>query len=257
MKDNYINYNYTSPGVGTSVVKFDKPRLALVNGHIEEVYGILLITSYRNIKDKSTPEVETYRRPLVGETYKPTSLIHENGERAFILLPQDKQLDEKTLKPLVEAASTHSSVTCFLENCTDYGLKFTPSKLELKVYIDYNEKWKTLLLISEAFTLTYDNVDRNRLDDMSPADFFELFDLKKFVKVPFVFESVLYPSEKDNSLASWLTRWMGRLEKGELLYKENNLNVCNDGEYTYTEDLGKIPMTTSEFQKKFPEFRQF
>ena len=50
---------------------------------------------------------------------------------------------------------------------------------------------------------------------------------------------------------------MKAYEKGILIHSDDDISICNDGKYTYSETLGRIRMTQEEFIKKFPDANKF
>lgn len=256
---NTTNNYFTSPGIVTSTVIYDKQRLALLRGRIYSVGGMLLVTSFENKKDDKGPSINTYRQLLLDDTLRPGGIIYPTEEYCFMFLPEDGVLDEKTLKDIGQKvwSAGDNSMMGLVDEFNECGIRFQSQSKQMEVHLMFYEDGAFLSISSDAFCLDIEDVDRDEIKKLSPADFLDVLELHNFTGLEFKFVSDNENDKDIEALAAQLNKWMAIHTEGGLLYDANELDNCNDGEYTYTKSLGKIRMTREEFLEKFPDANKF
>lgn len=250
-RNNFTNNFFTTSNVTSSVVYFEKPRLALMKGLVYKLHGMLLITSYKEVDENQLPQIETYRQPLEGESLRPCGIFGEDDNIYFF--PENRCIDELKLKHVVYVAK--EGIIQLVGELEFHGIKFEGTKDVLDVNIEYYVKNNILhvLINSDAFSFSFKKTSWNKLANLSPADFTEIFALVKYMGVKTEFTASGPEDENLKNLAAQLADWTALACKGGILHDSNNLETCNDGTYTYSESLGKIRMTQAEFLQKFPD----
>lgn len=259
MHNNYSTTNnyYSSMGVGTTVVRYENPRVGILNGLVYEFYGMLMVTTVKEKENNEFPEVVTHRQPLIGQSYRPGMALGQYDDYWFYLFPEDRVLDEHHLKQAVSRCNEHDTMHELMDSLATYGVKFQSDRQDIVVSLDFKEEYNTLFVTSDAFSFTFDKVDRKKILNMSPADFYQLLELKRYMGVELVFVPLDEGDKEVDDLIARLEKWLVEFEKKGLLHDCNNVHVCNDGEYSYTEDFGRISMTREEFLQKFPDAYEF
>lgn len=256
MQNNYTTNNYyQAAGVSSSLIHFEKPRLALVKGILYKLYGMLLITSIEKNKKNGGMEISTYRQPLAGENFNPIDIISEYDDCSLIFLPENGIIDEKIMKTLFNQAKEQSNVFQLVDDLKKENVIFKPKSEQLAVELYYLPN-KTLEVTSDAFGLYMENLEKEKMKDLSPSDFMELFVLGGYMKIKYVFQVDEKEDKEVKQVAGQLKNWFDIHEKIGILYDNNNIYTCHDGEYIYTENLGKIRMTREEFLEKFPRAKK-
>lgn len=227
----------------TNIVRFDQFQYALLGCNIVELHGLLFITAMKTDQNGKEYFI-TYRVPLVGAGLEPWEAHDETNP--IVILPHDKVLIPESLYEYIKKSEENISLYEALSLLSQKG--FSPNidrKKELTVTVC---ALKTIASIScPWFRVHLDTQDNSWFN---PLDILPVVNLFCFLFVPFNFVPANNSDPQDCALAEDLTRLMRAYSTNGFM---RGGGVVNDGTYTYTRDLGRIPMTREEFCNKFPD----
>lgn len=250
MHNNYTtnNFNVRGNNFQTHLYRYDNPLLVAIGGYIYEMYAMIIANSFsRNEKGKEI--INTYRIPLTGLQLEPWEAMDINEtETRFIVFPADKQLTPKVFKNYMKYMKEENDIETGLKELKDNGLTVNIKDDVIKVnvigyttYLSLNSDWFHFSL----------NVDSEAW--IKPDDMVDICLLSEYLRKEMQFVASDEKDENDKKRAEELTNLFERFKKYEFL---TNGKVMNDGQYTYSNDLGRIVMTREEFLEKFPDSRK-
>lgn len=242
------NFNVRGNNFQTHLYRYDNPLLVAIGGYIYEMYAMIIANSFSR-DEKGNEIINTYRIPLTGLQLEPWEAMDENvSDKQFIVFPADKQLTPKVFKNYIRYMREESDIKTGLKELKDNGLTVNIKDDVIKVeVIGFTEK---VSLDTDWFYLILDVASDAWI---KPDDMVDLCLLSQYLRKDIQFVASDEKDENDKKRADELTSLFERFKKYEFL---TNGKVMNDGQYTYSNDLGRIVMTREEFLEKFPDSRK-
>lgn len=262
MNNNEENINpLTNKNFSTHLVMFDKPKFALLNDCVKEVYGMILATTCEHT-DKYDGGIQTYRIPLTGELLEPEFPFSSKVEFEMRLLPENKKINTTLFKEMVDDVKYYGFIMQFLETLAENHFTADIHTETVTVKVKANEKGT--YLTSDWFNMYSEKAGKK---NFTPQDALIIFRFMQYLDRPFVFEPehnaghALYKAEKQ--IADEYTRlqevFLTNGYYSALYYEERGTDayVYYDGTYLYKPraSRSRVRMSLSGFLKKYPNAR--
>lgn len=232
--------------MNSHLVMFDKPKMGIIGGFLEEVHGIT-ISDYYCIDENGNGSFESMRTLLVGETLSPDwHLDTFDGNLEFYHLKEFPKLSVKDIRECIYSAKDVRDLGDLLKELEEYG--FTTELKDEIIKADISENKMTKKKFYQICIFGTASI----ISDSSwiPEILKDLYTLQHFLKCK------IHLSSKDLSRAT-LDMMNELLEN----HSKNGIKVAhymkdeecvNDGVYTYHLNGLKEKMTREEFTEKYP-----
>lgn len=233
--------------MSSHLVMFDKPKMGIVGGFLEEVHG-MTISDYYCVDDNNKGSFETARTLLVGEGLDPNwHLDTFDSDLEFYHLKDFPKLSVRDVRECIQLAEKVRDLSDLFEELKQYG--FT-TELNGKVIEANIEEYEVCdskrYQISLLSTVSFDSKSK-----WIPAILIKLYTLQHFLKCKFHLNS----KDLSRSTLDMMNELLENQSKnGIMVAKYLEKEEClNDGVYTYHSNGLKEPMTREVFMKKYPD----
>lgn len=240
------DYEQIKP-MGSHLIKFDKPRIAIIEGYVEEVHGIV-VNDYYSIDGNGYDSFETSRTILVGEELAPNWHIksYDDNIRMYFIknLPT---LSEKDFFECVIAINNSRGWGETFDDLEEHGFSFRTSEEVIHAKIDYIDNHYSIF--SEYFPYIEER------DQWIPFVLDKLYSIQRFTHHRIELSS--------KSLSETNLKLMNQLLENQLknrifINEKEGTDLClNDGVYTYYKNGFTEAMTREEFMAQYPEAYEF
>lgn len=244
--------------VYSELVRFDPPRLAFLNSFIEELHGMLLVSSC-HADHSSDSTVRVHRVPLIGPLLKPWRAVDEASlSQQVVPLPDDKTLEPDFFSSLVCFADNHGFVMGVLESLSRYGYRVSVPEGGITVRVCATRT--SFSLVSDWFRLVVPVGGALRLSPSHVRIFFRVMD---FLGCGYMFT----PGSTEGSTA-WLKeqRIVARLEHFKKVYQGTGFYTTSrfgadgkliqwfhDGKYLYSPGQTRRVSSLDDFLAEHPK----
>lgn len=233
--------------MNSHLVMFDTPKMGVIEGFVEEVYGMTL-SDYYCIDEDGNESFNTVRTILIGEELRPSWSIDSFKDNVDIFFFKD--FPKLSIKDIRNCLISVGSTRGYSEMFDDLKEKGCTTELDGKVieariyeYETINGKRKEVY-IPGLYKISIE-------DQWIPASLCKLYSLQDFLKCRFQLTS------KDLSQANldMINELLENHSKYgiKVAYFMKNNECVNDGVYTYHLNGLKEPMTREEFMKQYPD----
>lgn len=233
--------NFAKP-VNSHLVMFDKPRVSIVNGYVERVFGIL-ISQHVDEYDA----IVTNRTILCDEELNSTWNIHSNQGDSLEALHCFKSFPNITMDDVAiivrQTCGTRGLHESF-DNLKELGCIIPDIDEPLVMKVHEN---------SETYSFRHKNIYVSGQSKWIPDSLEYLYSIQSFLNRRIVLETYKDTTISTDSLAMMnelLENQSKNLVFTDGIFSENK--AYNDGVYTYYTNGVTIEMTREEFIKKFP-----
>lgn len=235
------DYEQIKP-MGSHLIKFDKPRIAIIEGYLEEVYGIV-VNDYYSIDGNGYDSFETSRTILVGEGLAPAWHIKSYNEsiRMYFIKNYPVLSKEDFFKCIIANNGARGWGETF-DDLEEYGFSFRTSDEVIHAKIDYIDNHYSIS--SEYFPYIEER------DQWIPLVLDKLYSIQRFTHCRIELSS--------NTLSETSLKLMNQLLENQLknrifINEKEGTGLCvNDGVYAYYKNGFNEAMTREEFMAKYP-----
>ena len=248
MYNNYstTNNNYLMNGqqFQTHFIQYDKPRLACIYGNIHEIHAMTIAHVARYDEKQRKSIVQTFRIPFVGPQMEDYGPYDNNVTSEDFFFFNQGELDEQSFYKFIDCVKQNNSIVDGIDELRRNRLRpfYYLDKLPVKVYRHNN----TIGFYCDWFRLS---IDTPKDKPLNPSELTSLWALADYFPSPMKFLPSDESDDSDKRLVGELQRLMDIFNRDNI-YQYNS--VAFDGEYCYSEELGKITMSREDFFKKFP-----
>lgn len=235
--------NFVKP-VNSHLIMFDQPKVAVVKGYIERVFG-MLISQHIDGYDK----VVTNRTILTDEELNSSWDIHDNENDSLGSLHYFKEwpnLSMKDVDKIITLTKGTRDIADSFDDLNKLGCIIPESEHPIAVTIE-NDK-KDYYLGCKEFNLP--NIPHGWI----PRILEDLYSIQRFLKRRIILTSSTKDAV-DPGVVDFMNELLGNQFIHDIfganLYSENP--CVNDGVHTYGFNGTKEKMTREEFLKKFPD----
>lgn len=160
--------------VYSELVRFDPPRLAFLNSFIEELHGMLLVSSCHVAPD-SDRTVCVHRVPLIGPLLKPWRAVDEGSlSQQVVPLPDNRTLTPEFFSSVIYFADNHGFVMGVLDSLASYGYRVSVPDSGITVRVKATRT--SFSLVTDWFNLTVKVGGALRLSPSHVRIFFRVMD---------------------------------------------------------------------------------
>lgn len=234
--------NFAKP-VNSHLILFDQPKVAVVKGYIERVFG-MLISQYIDEYDA----IVTNRTILTDEELNTTWNIHDNEDDSLESLHYFKSWPNLTMEDISETYRQTKGTRDIDDSFSDLktlGCIIPEIEHPIDVVIERNE---------EDYYLGCKELNlQNMKHGWIPCVLEDLYSIQRFLK-----RRIVLISSTENAIEPCEINFMNELLENQFTHGvfRTNLysdNPCvNDGVHTYGLNGTKEKMTREEFLEKFP-----
>lgn len=233
--------------MSSHLVMFDKPKMGIVGGFLEEVHG-MTISDYYCLDENGKGSFETARTILTGEDLNPTwHLDTFDGNLEFYHLKEFPKLSIKDIRECIYSAIEVRDLGDLFKELEDYG--FT-TELKGEIIEANISEYKTAK--KKSYQISFWGTARISSDSIwIPKILDDLYTLQHFLKCKFHLNS----KDLSRSTLDMMNELLENQSKnGIMVAKYLEKEEClNDGVYTYHSNGLKEPMTREVFMKKYPD----
>lgn len=235
--------NFAKP-VNSHLVMFDQPRVSIVNGYVERVFGMLISQHVDEYE-----AIVTNRTILCDEELNSTWNIHDNQDDSLTALHHFKSFPNITMDD-VDAIVSQTCDTRYLYESFDELKELgcvvpaIPEPLVMKVHE-----------CSENYSFRNKNLYVKAKSKWIPASLDYLYSIQSFLDRLIVLETYDDTIISTDSLAM-MNELLENQRKNQIYTSGMSLDkevFYNDGVNTYGTSGLKIAMTREEFIKKHPD----
>lgn len=239
------NYHMNSPQLQTHFVQYEHPLLACIYGYLYEVHAMTIAHTARYDDKTNKTIIRTFRIPMVGpELMNFGPYDCDVTDEDFFFFPRGAVKSE-TFRKFISNVKRHSSIEEGLQQLFRHNLSpaYNYNVLPVTVYRDDD----TIGIYCDWFRQT---VNSETSKPINPVDLISLCALADAFWSNFQFIPKDESDKSDVSAATELQRLIDIFRKDNL-YCYNSVGY--DGEYCYSDELGRIAMSREEFFNKFPD----
>lgn len=232
--------------MNSHLVKFDKPKMGIIESYLEEVHG-MLISDYSCADDKGRISFETVRTILVGEELTPSwhldSFTDNYNIHFFKHYPELSMLD---IRKAIESVNNVRGLGDMFDDLAEAGC-YTQTKDQVF------EAWFDEDAVCDGTEYSFNIPDIGFLHEKCkwiPTALCQLFSIQKFMKCRFHL--------KGNDQHKATIDMMNELLENHHQYgvkvatNKGDTECVNDGVYTYHINGLKEPQTRQAYMEKYP-----
>lgn len=238
-----MNENFVKP-VNSHLVMFDKPKVGVVEGYIERVFGML---HSQHVDEYGA--IVTNRTLLIGEELTPywNSNSHEDEILNFLHFFNDfPNLTINDIKAVLRSACKSRGVEETFEELEKLGCIIPKIEHPITIYTYRNEE-NYNFFCEELGNIASENL-------WIPSSLKILYRIQDFLNI-----QIILVSDGDGTVEQSSIDMMNNLLENQRKYKvlitskkDSNISFVNDGVYSYGINGEKIEMNREEFLKKYP-----
>lgn len=240
------DYEQIKP-MGSHLIKFDKPKIAIIEGYVEEVHGIV-VNDYYSIDGNGYDSFETSRTILVGEELAPNWHIQAYNEKIrMYFIKNYPVLSKKDFFECIIANNEARGWGETFDDLEEYGFSFSIAEEVIHAKIEsINNHYS---ISSEYFPYIEER------DQWIPLVLDKLYSIQRFTHHRIELSS--------KSLSETNLKLMNQLLENQLknrifINNKECTELCmNDGVYTYYKNGFTEAMTREEFKAKYPAAYEF
>lgn len=233
--------------MGSHLIKFDKPKIAIIEGYLEEVYGIV-VNDYYSIDKNGYDSFETSRTILVGEELAPNWHIQAYNEKIrMYFIKNYPVLSKKDFFGCIIANNEARGWGETFDDLEENGFSFSIAEEVIHAKIEsINNHYS---ISSEYFPYIEER------DQWIPLVLDKLYSIQRFTHHRIELSS--------KSLSETSLKLMNQLLENQLknrifINEKEGTDLCvNDGVYTYYKNGFTEAMTREEFMTKYPAAYEF
>lgn len=237
--------------LNSHLVKFDKPKMGIIDSFLEEVHGIIL-SEYSFTDNEGKIQFGTIRTILIGEELDPMWQIDSFSDSTFIHFFRNfPELSAYDIRKIIESIDHVRGFSEAFEDLKNAGcytrMKGMVIEAYLREYRTVNGNRYGFLIPNIALLYTYEK--------WIPASLLQLFSLQEFMGCKFHLNG-------DNELQATVEQMNELLENHRqhevmVVKCEGTVTCVNDGVYTYHPNGLKEKQTREEFQHRYPRYTKY
>lgn len=233
--------------MNSHLVMFDKPKMGVIEGFVEEVYG-MTISDYYCIDENGMESFNTVRTILIGEELKPSWSIDSFRDDTDIYF--FKEFPKLSIKDIKNCLCSVKNVRSYSEMFDDLEEKGCYTDLEGKVLeATIYEKETPKGVVHEIYIR---GVHRVYIEaQWIPAKLEKMFSLQHYLKCRIHLKS----KDLNQATLDMMNELLENHAKNgiKVAHYMKNEECVNDGVYTYHLNGLKEKMTREEFMNKYPD----
>lgn len=240
------DYEQIKP-MGSHLIKFDKPKIAIIEGYVEEVHGIV-VNDFYSIDKNGYDSFETSRTILVGEELSPNWHIksYDYSIRMYFIKNYPVLSKKDFFECIIANNKTRGWGETF-DELEEYGFSFRTPDEVIHAKIDYINNHYSIF--SEYFPYIEEE------GQWIPLVLNKLYSIQRFTHCLIELSSKTL-SETSLKLMNQLLE--NQLKNRIFINEKEGTDLCvNDGVYTYYKNGFTEAMTREEFMAKYPAAYEF